>query len=406
MGTGCLGRSVGPNLRRPARPASKGRFLASLLLTCACVLAWPQMAGAGKPAPKPPKAQGTFTDHLTAFDSTRWTMADGWANGSPFDNAWRADHVSFVDGKLDIRLDDDGAFGQPYSSGEYRTTGYYGYGCFEAGFRPVARSGVVSSFFTFAGPYDNGGNGKHNEIDFEFLGRDTTVVQLNYWANDDAYASANEVLLNLGFDASKAFHAYAFKWTSRSIAWYVDGSLVHEVFDSAARPIPKAAESLQKIMMNVWPVDDTAAAWAGVFSYPGQPLHGLYDWVRYTAGEDCTIGPPPPSPPPPDPSATPSVHVQQIAMSTDARSTQAIARVTIVDNLGQPVSGATVSGAWSGVISGGDTSRSTDSLGTATFYSARSRSPGSVQFCVTGIAAGALLYDNTANLETCSSIVK
>jgi hypothetical protein len=31
----------------------------------------------------------------------------------------------------------------------------------------------VSAFFTFAGPYDNGGNGRHNEIDVEFLGYDT-----------------------------------------------------------------------------------------------------------------------------------------------------------------------------------------------------------------------------------------
>jgi endo-1,3-1,4-beta-glycanase ExoK len=52
----------------------------------------------------------------------------------------------------------------------------------------VAESGVVSSFFTFAGPFDNGGNGKHNEIDIEFLRFDTRTFQVNFWTNDDTYA--------------------------------------------------------------------------------------------------------------------------------------------------------------------------------------------------------------------------
>lgn len=118
-------------------------------------------------------AQGSFTDQCTSFDGARWVRADGWANGSPFDNGWRADHATVAGGLVDLRLDDVSSSGQPYTSGEVRTSGYYGYGCYEASFKPVRQSGVVSAFFTFAGPYDNGGNGRHNEIDVEFLGYDT-----------------------------------------------------------------------------------------------------------------------------------------------------------------------------------------------------------------------------------------
>ena len=361
-----------------------------------------QGALAARPVPKP-KAQGSFTDHLVSFDAARWAKADGWKNGSPFDNAWRADHVSFAGGMMDLRLSDQASLGEPYSSGEYRTTGYYGYGCYEAGFKPVARNGVVSSFFTFAGPYDNGGNGKHNEIDFEFLGSDTTRVQLNFWTNDDAYASRNEVLVDLGFDAASGFHAYAFKWSSTGIRWYVNGTLIHEVFDQTSNPTPKAGDSLHKIMMNLWPVDATAAGWAGTFVYPGEPLHALYDWVRYTAGEGCEVGAPPEPPEPGDPA---SMHVREITTSLDARGTQVIARVMVVDGLGQPVNGAAVGASWSGVITGGDTSRTTDSTGLATFYSARSRNPGTVTFCVTGITKSGLAYDEGANLETCEAITK
>jgi hypothetical protein len=100
------------------------------------------------------------------------------------------------------------------------------------------------------------------------------------------------------------------------------------------------------------------------------------------------------------------MHVQAIAMGLDARATQAIAKVTVVDGLGQPVSGATVNGAWSGVITSGDTSRVTEATGTATFYSSRTRTPGTANFCVTGIVAAGKTYDSAANLETCEAIAK
>jgi endo-1,3-1,4-beta-glycanase ExoK len=387
-----------------SRPAGRSGIAATALMAfTTLMLAMP--AEAARRNVKPPAAMGTFVDGLQSFDGARWTIADGWTNGSPFDNAWGADHVSFHDGVLDLRLDDAARLGAPYTSGEYRTNGYYGYGCFEAGFRAVAVPGVVTSFFTFAGPYDNGGNGRHNEIDFEILGNDSRSVQLNYWTNDDTYASRNEQLIPLSFDAAAESHAYAFKWTAGGIRWYIDGQLVHEALDSPGNPTPQATESLQKIMVNLWPVDESAAAWAGTFQYPGVPLHALYDWIRYTAGEDCDIAGPPNEPPPPsgDPA---DMHVQAIEMSLAARDTQAIARVTVVDGLGQPVPGATVLGAWSGVITGGDGSRSTDATGLATFYSARSRTPGLVQFCVTGITASGKSYDSTADLESCDSITK
>lgn len=51
----------------------------------------PTGAVAAKRPSKPPTALGSFADGLQAFDATRWAKADGWKNGSPFDNAWLAD---------------------------------------------------------------------------------------------------------------------------------------------------------------------------------------------------------------------------------------------------------------------------------------------------------------------------
>jgi beta-glucanase (GH16 family) len=241
---------------------------------------------ARRPAPLPQPQPG-FIDELAAYDTGRWLKADRWTNGSPFDNAWRADHVLHGGDAMTLRLSNRAYLGEPYSSGEYRTRGFHGYGCYEARFRPIARPGVVTAFFTFAGPYDNGGNGRHNEIDIEFLGKDTSRVQLNFWTNDDTYATDNSITVQLGFDAAGAAHNYGFRWSEKRLEWYVDGQLLTSFDETASVRTPKAHESLQKIMMNAWPVDATAAGWAGTFVYPGAPLEARYEWVRYDRSVDC-----------------------------------------------------------------------------------------------------------------------
>jgi beta-glucanase (GH16 family) len=380
-----------------------------VMVCCGALLAVAQPGHAARKNGKPPPAQGDFTDHLAAWDATRWFKADGWKNGPPFDNAWLADHVTFVDGTLVLTLDDQESLGEPYSSGHYQTTGFHGYGCFEASFMPVAEPGVVSSFFAFAGPFDNGGNGHVNEIDIEFLGYDTTKFQANFWTNDDDFSNGHEHLIDLGFDAAADFHRYGFRWTSAGIEWFVDGVAVYRVFDTPADPTPKAGESLLKIMMNVWPVDATASGWAGEFDYPGHALHGIYDWVRYTAGEECSFAtaPEPPPPPPPPPSGDPgAMHVADITLALNQQRTQVIARVAVRDGAGAPVPGAEVGAAWSGIISGGDTRRTTGSDGAAVFYSARSRNSGEIRFCVTSVTAAERDYEPSANAESCDSISK
>ena len=64
-----------------------------------------------------------------------------------------------------------------------------------------------------------------------------------------------------------------------------------------------------------------------------------------------------------------------------------------------------VTGAWSGVITKGDTSRVTGADGLATFYSARSRTAGTVEFCVIDIAQADSDYKPDAGKE-CHSIEK
>jgi hypothetical protein len=186
----------------------------------------------------------------------------------------------------------------------------------------------------------------------------------------------------------------------------VDGELVHTVADSPANPTPKATDSLQKIMMNLWPVDQSAEDWAGTFYYQG-PLNAEYQWVRFTRGEDCEMGLPPEEPPLPTGDDDPdSLFLMNISLNLVSRDTQVIARVAVVDGTGQPAVGATVKGFWSGVITKGDTVRVTGDDGLATFYSARTKTPGKVEFCVTDITRSGSTYNPEDSLDPCNSIEK
>ncbi|MEL6377495.1 MAG: family 16 glycosylhydrolase, partial [Pseudomonadota bacterium] len=54
------------------------------------------------------------------------------------------------------------------------------YGRYEVVMRAARGNGVISSFFTYIGPYFDA---PHDEVDIEFLGRDTTKLWANSFTN-------------------------------------------------------------------------------------------------------------------------------------------------------------------------------------------------------------------------------
>ncbi|CAI0380594.1 unnamed protein product [Linum tenue] len=56
------------------------------------------------------------------------------------------------------------------------------------------------------------GNKSQDEIDFEFVGKDKTVVQTNYYT---AGSGNREQIHDLGFDCSDWFHEYIMKWSQQ-----------------------------------------------------------------------------------------------------------------------------------------------------------------------------------------------
>jgi beta-glucanase (GH16 family) len=99
-------------------------------------------------------------------------------------------------------------------------------------------------------------NGPRQEIDIEFLGRDTTRLLVNVYYNPGNEGAKMEygyrgtpALIDLGFDASKDFHRYEIDWSSTSIRWHVDGELVHERINWNPTPIPHLP---MQFNVNLW----------------------------------------------------------------------------------------------------------------------------------------------------------
>lgn len=201
--------------------------------------------------------------------------SDGWCNGSMFNVTWRRENVILQNGEMRLMLDRDTSDlveGIPYSGGEYRSLNYYGFGKYEVSMRAVKNDGVVSSFFVYTGPSDNN---PWDEVDIEFLGRDTTKVQFNYFSDG---IGDHEYLYDLGFDASKEFHTCSFEWHKRKIIWYVDGRAVY----SADTDIPGCPG---KIMMNVW-CGIGVDRWLNAFNEKALPLSAEYRYISFESYDE------------------------------------------------------------------------------------------------------------------------
>ncbi|MFJ3540202.1 family 16 glycosylhydrolase [Streptomyces sp. NPDC090109] len=125
----------------------------------------------------------------------------------------------------------------------------YLYGTFAARLRVPSGSGLVSGLFLHR-------NGPRQEIDIEFLGRDTTRMLVNVFYNPGAPGTKLEygyrgtpLLVDLGFDASENFHDYAIEWGPDCIRWRVDGTVVHERHLWDPTPIP---DQPMEFNLNLW----------------------------------------------------------------------------------------------------------------------------------------------------------
>lgn len=254
------------------------------LLTAASAFAG--CAAAGPPQVEPPQvelppAEPSFTPHESALGipdrltaenekivrfaeggSSEFYWADGYSNGGVFNCTWSRKNATVENGAMSMSVTQSGA---GYAGAEYRTNNLYSYGFYSVYMKAANCSGVISSFFTYTN------TPVWDEIDIEFLGKDMTRIQFNYYTGGEGN---HEFYFDLGFDASEKFHEYAFDWTPEGIVWYVDGKAVYR----ATENLPSHP---MQLMANVWNCRG-ADEWSGAFDASSLPATAQYKWFAYS----------------------------------------------------------------------------------------------------------------------------
>jgi hypothetical protein len=193
-----------------------------------------------------------FIERFATLDERRWYVADRGPNGAWTANDFRRSQISLTGEGLNVTLaKTTTGKAPPYTSGEISTLSMFRYGYFEGRLRVARGAGLDTGLFTYV--REKGPTG-WNEIDIEFLGRNTRQVELTAHVGKQVATRT----VQLGFDAAEGFHTYGFDWRPDSIAWYVDGRKVYEV----SGPIAASLNRPQNLLFDLWG-SETLPLWTG-----------------------------------------------------------------------------------------------------------------------------------------------
>lgn len=201
--------------------------------------------------------------------------------------------------------------------------------------------------------------------------------------------------------------------------WYWGGNVYYVEMDLTGTKIYPAgrAESERESSFTISAPD--GAAWdpsndwsrqglvSSPFTFEPVDQTGMTGFIPLYAGGVLLFGQEPPADgdPPPPPPENPDMWTSSIDMtlSTQGPWKTVNAQVRIVDETGASVSGATVSIAWSGLVSGTG-SATTDSGGIAAFVSPRTKNSGTITLTVTNVSKAGFDYVPASNVETSDNL--
>lgn len=202
-----------------------------------------------------------------------WTVADYDFSHPAFDTDWRKGLVLFGEETIALHLvphKTPTRSGNQYAGASIRQADATGFGRYSATIQPARGAGLVTGFFTYTGPaYGT----RHDEIDIEFLGKDTRRIHLA-WFRDGVLQTR---WIALGFDAADQPRRYAFDWHPDRIRWYVDGKLIFEISGSS-NDLPSVPG---RLFANIWAADPSLSAWAG-FAEPDLSATAVFRDLSFT----------------------------------------------------------------------------------------------------------------------------
>ncbi|MEX8492908.1 family 16 glycosylhydrolase [Sphaerotilus sp.] len=220
-------------------------------------------------------ATGTsFLDGLDSQDTSRWIRSNDVLAGEPVNNDWRADHIAYASGEMQLRLNSspcsmapEQCGGRSSASGQLVSTDTYGLGRYTAVLQAATGSGVVTDFMKYTGslvgtPTDL--------VGMHIQGQDPTRLQVSYF---QAGVGAQYQTISLGFDASAGLHTYAFDSSAGALHWYVDNN---EVFSVASGTLPTADGY---IVSDVWAASPSTVSLFGTYS--GTATRAYFDSIAF-----------------------------------------------------------------------------------------------------------------------------
>lgn len=193
-----------------------------------------------------------FSEQFAQPPEAGWHVAHYTFSHPAFDTDWSRKNLRFDQG-LHLSLTPQTSAENRFLGASIRRDTPSHYGRYEAVLHPARGDGIVTGFFTYTGPHYGT---RHDEIDIEFLGQDTTQVQVAWFV--DGHLRSRKI--PLGFDAADHPRRYAFEWHPDRLRWYVEDTMIFEV-TAEESPLPKEPGYL---FANLWAVDKSVASWAGV----------------------------------------------------------------------------------------------------------------------------------------------
>lgn len=227
----------------------------------------------------------SFIDRFKSLDMTDWHTAEYDFNHPAFATDWRKSQVVGGSG-MTLTLAPAPHDANRFIGGSIRRHGLSHYGRYEVVLKAARGAGLITGFFTYTGPYYGT---RHDEIDIEFLGRNTRQLHAA-WFVDGALTNR---FIDLDFDAADAFNHYAFEWWPDRIVWYANGRKLFETTDQDGR-LPSAPS---RLFANIWAADPSIANWSGTV-LKGTHAEAVIRCVAFSeSGQHPTLGCPIPQNP-------------------------------------------------------------------------------------------------------------
>lgn len=190
-----------------------------------------------------------FVDDFHIQNDTRWVQLE---NSFPSNLAtFTKENFKLAQPKgFEMVLSKQETTSRKYASASIESKETFLFGRFDIVMKVAKLEGTITAFFLHR-------NDPWQEIDFEFLGKDTNKMLINVYYNPGYNQSGSNfgnrgtpILIDLDFDASVDFHKYSIEWEPHEIRWFVDNKLVHVRGTWEPTPIPDLP---MKFYVNFWP---------------------------------------------------------------------------------------------------------------------------------------------------------